>query len=218
MTDISTAGERSNHLVISQVILGTRDLAGWTARLESLGLTVVDGGRHPGLGTANRIVPLDAAYFEVLGVVDEAEAAAQVYGQSLLARIADGDCLVRWSLRTDDIDAVGARLGLTPERRQRVRPDGLRLTWRAAGLDLALRESWLPFFMQWDDPVQYPGATPKPHPNGTTGVDWLELATDDRARLDRWTENAIAPLRIVTGAPGLRRVALATAGGEIVIP
>ena len=100
-------------LELSQVILGVRDLDAATHRMEALGLTVLDGGVHPGVGTANRIVPLGRQYLELLGVVDEALARAGGYGRALLAAIADGDRLVRWSLRTDRIEEVAARLGLS---------------------------------------------------------------------------------------------------------
>jgi hypothetical protein len=204
-------------LELSQVILGVRDLDAATRRMEALGLTVLDGGAHPGVGTANRVVPLGRQYLELLGVVDEAEARAGWYGRALLAAIAGGDRLVRWSLRTDRIDEVAARLGLTPEGRQRVRPDGVRLTWKAAGIAPAAELGWLPFFMQWDDPAQYPGVQPVRHANGANGVAWIEVAGPDPDRLARWTEGADVPLRVVPGAPGLRRVALATDRGEIVI-
>lgn len=205
-------------LELSQVIYGVRDLAAAATAVEALGLTTIEGGHHPGLGTANRIVPLNRQYFELLGVVERTTAAANPYGQALIRRIAGGDCLVRWSLRTDDIEGVAGRLGLPIESRQRLRPDGVRLSWRAAGLDLSLRESWLPFFMQWDDPHLYPGTTPVQHAAGATGVAWLELATDDPVRLKRWMGAADVPLRVVAGPPGLRRVAIATAGGDIVLP
>src|SRR5678816_207162 len=102
-------------LELGQVILGVRDLDAASRRMEGLGFTVLDGGVHPGLGTANRIIPLGRQYLELLGVVDPALASAQWYGQALLARIADGDRLVRWSLRTDQIEKIAGALGLVPE-------------------------------------------------------------------------------------------------------
>jgi len=95
-------------LELSQVIYGVRDLYSATERMQALGLTVLDGGRHPGLGTANRVIPLGSTYLELLGVVDEAEARSNDYGGALLRQIAEGDRLVRWSLRTDDLDTVAA--------------------------------------------------------------------------------------------------------------
>jgi hypothetical protein len=200
---------------IGQVILGVRDLDAAASRFSSLGLAVVDGGVHPGLGTANRIVPLGDSYLELLGVVDEAVAAESAFGQSLLERTADGDRLVRWSIRTDAIDEVGARLGLVPERRQRLRPDGSLLTWQAAGIELSLRDGWLPFFMQWDDPTQFPGAIAVVHPVGKCALTRLSVSTRDPARLARWSEGENVPLQVVKGKGGIEEVAIATPTGEI---
>ena len=47
-------------LVLSQVIVGVRDLHDATNRFRLLGFDVFDGGVHPGLGTANRVIPLGA--------------------------------------------------------------------------------------------------------------------------------------------------------------
>jgi glyoxalase-like protein len=204
-------------LELGQVILGVRDLDAASRRMEGLGFTVLDGGVHPGLGTANRLIPLGRQYLELLGVVDRALAEAQWYGQALLARIANGDRLVRWSLRTDQIEKIASALGLVPERRRRIRPDGRPLTWRAAGLREAAAESWPPFFMQWDDPADFPGALPARHANGAQGVTWLEVATPDPARLEWLRAGGDAPIRLVPGPPGLGRVAIATFGGELIL-
>jgi hypothetical protein len=204
-------------LELAQVILGVRDLDAATRRMEGLGFTVLDGGVHPKLGTANRIIPLGRQYLELLGVVDEGLATASWYGQALLARIAGGDRLVRWSLRTDAIEAVAAEHGLTPERRQRIRPDGRVLSWRAAGLRAAAEASWPPFFMQWDHPADFPGALPARHANGAREIAWLEVAAPDPARLERWRASGAAPLRFIAGPPGLGRVAVATRDGDLVL-
>jgi Glyoxalase-like domain len=205
-------------VTVGQVILGVRDLDAATRRFEALGLCVVDGGIHPGLGTANRVVPLGESYLELLGVIDREEAAAGAYGRSLLERTAGGDCLVRWSIRTAAIEPVGARLGLTPEHRRRLRPDGTMLTWRAAGLELSLRDPWLPFFMQWDDPSQFPGAIPVEHPIGPCALSWLRVSTPDPDRLTRWTEGeADLPVIRGNGRPGIDAVAISTASGDIII-
>jgi hypothetical protein len=205
-------------LELSQIIYGVRDLDAASGRIAAHGLTVLTGGRHPGLGTANRIVPLGSAYFEILGVVDEAEARANAYGAALLHQIAAGDRLVRWSLHTDDIERVAAARGLVPEARSRRRPDGTLLTWRAAGLALSLAEGWLPFFMQWDDPGHYPGALPADHPARPHGIAWLSLTPRDPDQLRRWVGEATPPLRLIDGAPGLHQVCLQTATGTLVLP
>jgi hypothetical protein len=203
---------------IGQVILGVGDLDASTKRFEGLGFTVLDGGIHPGLGTANRVIPLGNAYLELLGVVDQGEAAASLFGQSLLGRIADGDRLVRWSIRTQHIRDVSARLGLTAERRERRRPDGSVLTWQAAGLELSLRDAWLPFFMQWDTEADYPGATRVAHPVGECSLSWLEVSAADPARLARWIEGVDdLPLVHGDGDAGIDAMAIATPAGEVVV-
>ncbi len=205
-------------LELSQIIYGVQDLEAATSEIEALGLTVVDGGRHPGLGTGNRIVPLGAAYFELLGVVDRQEAESNPYGRALLQQTRQGNRLVRWSLRTDEIESVARERGLRPEKRARWRPDGVLLTWQAAGLDLALKENWLPFFMQWDNPEQYPGLLPVQHALNPQGIAWLELTPGDPTRLERWLGSARVPLRYVAGAPGLQRVGLNTPAGTLILP
>ena len=205
-------------LELSQIIYGVRDLDAATARIAALGLMVLDGGRHPGLGTANRIVPLGSAYFEILGVVDGAEARANPYGAALLRQIASGDRLVRWSLRTDALDRVAADRDLVPEARSRRRPDGSLLTWRAAGLSLSHIDGWLPFFMEWDDPADYPGLLPVAHAAQPVGVAWLSLTPADPQRLQRWLGDARPPLRVVMGEPGLHQIALHTPGGLLILP
>jgi len=206
-------------LELSQVIFGVRDLDAAADRFAALGFEVLDGGVHPGVGTANRVIPLGREYLELLGVVDEDEARRHAYGQSLLKAVELGDRIVRWSIRTDFIDDVAALLGIKVESRRRQRPDGELLTWRAAGLDLALADATMPFFMHWDRDEQYPGRLRATHPNGARRVSALTVAPTDPERFRAWTEGADVPLHIVAGAtPGIVSVTIETAAGDLVIP
>ena len=64
---------------LDHVLFAVADLAAAATEFESrYGLASVQGGRHDGWGTANRIVPLGDAYLELLAVVDEDEAASSV--------------------------------------------------------------------------------------------------------------------------------------------
>ena len=205
-------------LSLSQVIFGVGNLDTATDRFRAMGFDVLDGGVHPGVGTANRVIPLGAQYIELLGVVAPDQARQSEYGRSLLRSTADGDRLVRWSLRTDDIETVAARLEIIVEQRRRERPDGEVLTWRAAGLDLALADPTLPFFMQWDRPEQYPGAMSAMHRNGARGMTRLTVTPRDTDRFHTWTAGADAPLGLVTQpASGLWSVSVETDQGDLTI-
>jgi hypothetical protein len=205
-------------LILSQIIVGVGDLNAAAVRFRSMGFDVLDGGVHPGVGTANRVIPLGAQYIELLGVISADQARQNAYGRSLLRATVDGDRLVRWSLRTDGIEGVADRLGIRVERRRRERPDGEVLTWRAAGLDLALADATLPFFMQWDRPEQYPGLMSAAHANGARGVTHLTVTPRDIDRFDTWIADADVPLRIVDRLlPGLWSIGVATNEGEFII-
>ena len=92
------------------------------------------------------------------------------------------------------------------------------LSWRAAGLELALRDPWLPFFMQWDDPADYPGALPVVHPVGECALAWLQISTSDPDRLVRWTAGESGlPLRRGAADSGIDAVAISTPNGDVVI-
>ena len=55
---------------VDHVILATDSLDHTLRRLGDLGLGWVPGGRHGGMGTVNRIVPLGAGYLELVTVED----------------------------------------------------------------------------------------------------------------------------------------------------
>jgi Glyoxalase-like domain len=200
--------------VIGNVILGVVDLDATSGQLRALGLDVVEGGRHPGLGTRNRIVPLGASYLELLAVEDVATAERTEFGRSLLARISGGDRLTRWSIRTDRIEEVAAALGLEVDDRARDHPDGRTLNWRSAGLAPSLADPTRPFFMQWPD-ADWPGNEAASHDARLVG---LELSVPDRAELERWTLGTSLPLRVQDGPADLRSVAIEAAGTELVLP
>ena len=67
---------------IDHAIWATRDLDGAAARFErEYGLVAAGGGRHEGMGTHNRIVPLGGGYLELLAIADAEEAAASPLGR-----------------------------------------------------------------------------------------------------------------------------------------
>jgi Glyoxalase-like domain len=203
-----------------QAILLVEDLELASADLRELGLDVRDGGRHPGRGTANRIVPFGEQYLELLAVVDPHEAKASPLGRPVLAALRKrGPGLARWSVQAEDIDTVEARVGLAVQRRARTLPDGTTTSWRAVAVDEAWAEPWRCAFMAWDDPLTHPARMSHQHDCGATGIAWIEIGVPDEAALIDWLGGPTPTgLRLLVGAePGPRRLAISTPAGELVL-
>jgi hypothetical protein len=202
---------------IDHVVLGVGELEAAAARVKvDFGLASVVGGRHPGWGTGNRIVPLGRTYIELLGIVDAEEANANPVGRALASSVAQGDRWQCWCVATEDLDGVAERLDLPIEAASRVRPDGTTLRWRSAGFLFALENPSLPFFISWEVPPDlHPGATAAEHRVEPRGISWIEIGEDER--LDGWLGGAGLPIRRVQGTIGPIAVGVATATGEIVV-
>jgi hypothetical protein len=201
------------------VIFGTADMERTAAELlERRGLASVVGGRHEGRGTGNRIVPLGSAYLELMGVVDEAEAASHPFGRWFTEQISDGDRFLMWCIGTDDIDAVSARLGLEVEEWTRARPDGTILSWRLAGLEISNGHPEIPFFIQWTVPPElHPSKASVLHRNTPSGYLAVTLA-GDQAWVERWIGDSDLPVRFTTSKQGVVGVTIASDRGEIALP
>jgi glyoxalase-like protein len=210
-------GSSDPDLRLDHVIVGSRDLDATAARfLDDFGLASADGGRHKGWGTANRIVPLGASYIELLGIYDRSLAATNGLGRRLLEDSKAGDRLIGWAVATDDLDSIAGRLGLAVAEGSRRRPDGAMLRWRSAGLEEAMAEPCLPFFLSWLVPDElHPGRAGAAHHVDVGRIAWLEVAGDP-ARIERWVGGRLQ-LRMVEGPCGLRGVAISTARGDLVI-
>lgn len=190
------------------------DLAA-TRFLDRYGLVSVPGGRHPGWGTGNRLVPLGNDYIELISVLDRAEAEKTEFGRTMLERVAEGEQWFAVCLADDDLDATATRLGLEIATGSRVLPDGAVVRWRSAGLDSPNREPWLPFFIEWNVPPElHPARTPAKHRVPATGIAWVELAGNP-ATLTDWLGGAEVPFRLVEGEPSIRGVGIATEGPEL---
>jgi catechol 2,3-dioxygenase-like lactoylglutathione lyase family enzyme len=188
---------------IDHVILAAADLDAATARVERLlGVPAAGGGRHDGLGTHNRVIPVGNGFVEVLAIADPGEAASSELGRAVAGRLrATGDGLVGWAVAVEDVDAVAARLGLavTSIGRQ-------GMTARLTGVAEAMADGFLPFYIQRDAGIADPGGGRGAQAGG---LSWVEVAGDAQ-RLRTWIgEDAAAlPVRVVDGAPGLRAVGI----------
>jgi hypothetical protein len=208
-------------LQIDHVVVAVADLdvAGRELEVE-YGLASVPGGRHPGWGTANRIVPLGESYLELVGVVDAAEAArAEDDFGRIVGAAADaeaGNPLLGWVVRTDDLDRIAQRLGLGTVAGSRVTPAGEVLRWRTAGRDLLDAAPSLPFFIEWDRQSRFPGQAPAAHRAGSAAITRVDLA-GDAERLSEWLGPHDLPITIAEGRSAIRRVLIGTTAGEIEI-
>ena len=110
-------------LELDHVVIAAADLEAAAIVLEErYGLRSLEGGRHPGWGTANRIVPLGGAYLELVAVVDDQEAAGSAFGRWVAAARPRPLKLLGWAVRTDELDALARRLDLDVIAGSRTRP------------------------------------------------------------------------------------------------
>jgi glyoxalase-like protein len=201
---------------IDHVLIAVADLATATRDMEEHhGLASIEGGRHPGWGTVNRIVPLGETYLELVAVVDEAEAKQSVFGRWVASAKIPGRP-IGWAVRTDKIDDVGRRLGLTVRAGSRVTPTGNRLEWRAVGMEEAAAESSLPFFIEWGSGTPFPGHALVKHPGGPAAITGI-LTHGDADRLAQWLDGHALPVIVSPGKSMLAGIVLSRADGEIAL-
>lgn len=185
-----------------------------------LGGTFVDGGRHPRFGTTNFVLPLvGGMYFEVVAPLDHPATEKLPFGRAVRARAEAGGGWLAYVVAVDDITAIETRLGRRSAEGQRVRPDGVVLTWRQIGLNDVLVDHSLPYFTQWTtDPADHPSLTGSP----VVGVAACEIAGDPvavRAWLGGELDSPIDDTEVhwVDSAEnGLVAVHFRTASGDVV--
>ena len=204
-------------MAVDHVIVAVHDLGAAARRCrDQYDLASVEGGRHPGHGTGNRIIPLGRDYIELMAVVDGGEASSSPLGSWLTQRLSDaGEGPVGLCLRTDDIQAVARRAGRAPLPMSRTRPTALSLT--APSLRRRSSEG-LPFFIQWHvDDADHPGREHVEHGfRNAVGIDWAELGADsDRPGGVGW---AFRSCRFAPWTASDRAgVAVAITGGEPIV-
>jgi hypothetical protein len=205
-------------LRLDHVVYAVPELDGAAIRFrESFGLDSTEGGRHERWGTANRIVPLGDQYLELVAAVDARMAAQTPFGRGVLERAAGGGGWFTIAAVADDLDALASRLGIEVDSGSRTRPDGESIRWRMAALDDPRREPWMPFFLTWDVGQDlHPGRARAGHGVRATGIAWVDVG-GDADRLREWLGGDELPIRVRDGEPGIHKVAISIADGELVI-
>jgi hypothetical protein len=202
---------------VDHVLIAVADLEDAAREFEArYGLASVEGGHHPGWGTANRIVPLGGAYLELVAILDEQQAAHNPLGQWIGRVRPAPTAMLGWAVRSDDLDSAAGRLGLMPLPGFRETRDGSTLRWRLAGLEQAVAEPSLPFFIEWAEGTPFPGDIAVRHPAGAVEIARLDL-TGDPDRLRSWLGDHGLPVTVSPGDPALRSIVLAGSGGEAVL-
>jgi hypothetical protein len=203
-------------LAIDHVVMGVADLDAAAAELAARhGITALPGGTHPLWGTANRIVPLGTSYLELVAVVDDDVAAGSSFG-SWVRDMAAGRCGWGFAVRTHDMAATAARLGLDPTPGTRTRPDGVVLTWQLAGVPEGAEARTLPFFIAWGGTTPMPGSAAVVHDCGDVALERLELEAD-AGRLTALLGGAALPLHVSPGRRGVTAVVLRTGAGAVTL-
>jgi Glyoxalase-like domain len=143
-------------LGIDHVVIAVPDLGAAAQQLEdSVGIAATGGGRHPALGTANRLVWLGDTYVELVTIVDESVAAGSWLGMPVAAALTTGGGFASWAVASDDLDGdvasfrgLGADYG-DPFDGERRRLDGDVVRWRLA-IPSRLGPAEPPFLIEHD--------------------------------------------------------------------
>lgn len=183
---------------------------------ERHGLAALEGGRHPGWGTENRVVPLGATYLELVAVVDEVEAIQSPFGRWVAGPHPTRAHPLGWAVRTQQLDDVARRLGLAVEAGSRAGRDGQLIRWRVAGIEQAAAEPSLPFFIEWAPGTSLPGRATAAHRAGDVQLSQLQL-DGDTDRLTAWLGEHRLRITVRPGTPAVTRIVLTGAAGEIVL-
>jgi Glyoxalase-like domain len=194
-------------LELDHVIVVVDDLLEAHAALQTdLGLTSIAGGRHPGWGTANRVVPLGASYLELVTVVDEPEAARSQFGRWVHDAV-PRPRLLGWAARTCDLEGIARRLDLRIAAGSRQQSDGLTVRWRIGGVEAAAATPCLPFFIEWAEGTSLPGTAPVVHDAGPVQLVGLRLrgAAD---QVQQWLGAHRLPIRVSSGPPTISALVL----------
>jgi hypothetical protein len=160
---MSHAGNRTPRDAVDHLLLGASDLDQGIAYVEQqTGLRARVGGSHPGAGTRNALLSLGSRQYLEIIAPDPSQSS---FGFQIDLRRLEAPKLVTWAAATTDLDAVVARARAAdvgvfgPRDGSRVRPDGVTLRWRSAGIRGGLVEGdvdVMPFFIQWSADSVHP--------------------------------------------------------------
>lgn len=170
---------------IDHIVIAVPDLEVAKTNYETLGFTVVPGGRHP-VGTHNALVAFaDGSYIELIAFYEKNPA------HKWWMPLQKGGGLVDFCMQTDDLRGDTAALRKAgveiddPAPLSRVRPDGYRLAW-VLSIPRGDHRGVAPFLIQDETPRAERVPRHTTHANGVTGIDAITVAVRDAAPVARW--------------------------------
>jgi len=201
-----------------------RDLERAAATYEALGFRVIDGGRHTGMGTYNKIVRFGLDYLELLAVYSEEEASGFASRRAIMEFLKEREGAFTYAIAVQgmsrDVPAF--------EERERKRPDGSVLRWCTGYQNLMGQSPVRPFLIEWEEPdgellarYQREGEAGG-HPNGAVAWTGITVGVPDlaaaRAAYRELLGDAKVPGLTLVPGDGIRRLTLRTNGIARLIP
>jgi len=151
-----------------------------------IGSPFTDGGIHPRFGTRNFTLPLiNGHYLEVVCPLDHPAADASPFGKVVSQRANEGGGWLTWVLSANDISPIEKRLGRDAVDGHRNRPDGTDLRWKQLGVVDTLKDSQLPFFIQW-----LTSNHPSTDGKGLAEISKIEIAGSE-TKIESWLNSDI---------------------------
>jgi len=188
-----------------------------------IGSAFIDGGIHPRFGTRNFILPLkNGHYLEVVCPLDHPAAEESAFGQAVTTRANEGGGWMSWVVATNDISPVEERLGRSSVEGSRKRPDGTELKWKQLGVLGTIKDSQLPFFIEWLS-QDHPSLDGK----ATAEIKQIDISGDEKT-IETWLgsnpKGAFKDVEVnylnasdFEGETGIVSVIISTPNGDVVL-
>jgi len=188
-----------------------------------IGSAFIDGGIHPRFGTRNFTLPLkNGHYLEVVCPLNHPAAEESAFGKAVTTRVKEGGGWMSWVVATNDISPVEQRLGRSSVEGSRKRPDGTELKWKQLGVLGTIKDSQLPFFIEWLS-QDHPSLDGK----ATAGIKQIDISGDEKT-IETWLgsnpKGAFKDVEVnyldasnFEGETGIISVTISTPSGDVVL-
>lgn len=202
---------------VDHLMWGAPDLDTAMVEAERLfGVVPVRGGAHPGLGTRNALVGLDAhRYLEIIAP-DPTQPLTGTFGATLAAL--PQPALVTWALRVGSLPPVAGTLAAAglqtrgPLRTRRSTPTGQLLEWELLFVRGHAYGGLFPFYIDW---LQCPHPSAELPSAGS--LDGLVLQTTNADTLRTLLGEVDVPLEFVERDRAALRATITTPRGPVVL-